>query len=133
MSLEDRQPDGVQLPANDCGCEHVYEHLFVYLDSEMTAADSERVRSHIASCNPCLAELSAEEMVRRMLRRSCVEQAPQHLRDKVLARLQSVECAADSGTDDVVMSGDHGGIDRDGTGLDQAGLGHAGSDRGEAW
>lgn len=92
MNHDDSRSDQAQTAAGDCGCDHVYEHLFVYLDSEMTEADSEAVRSHIATCNPCLAELSAEEMVRSLLRRSCVEQAPQHLRAKVLARLATVEC-----------------------------------------
>ena len=64
-------------------CDDVIAHLFEYLDSEMTDSDADRMRAHVADCNPCLAELSIDELVKRLLRRSCTEQAPEHLRMKI--------------------------------------------------
>jgi mycothiol system anti-sigma-R factor len=73
--------------STDENCENVIEHLFEYLDSEMTAADAERMRTHVAECSPCLAELGIDEMVKRLLRRSCVEHAPDHLRVRIHAQI----------------------------------------------
>lgn len=70
------------MSTND-NCDDVIAHLFEYLDSEMTDSDAERMRAHVADCSPCLAELSIDELVKRLLRRSCAEQAPEHLRLKI--------------------------------------------------
>lgn len=70
------------MSTND-NCDDVIAHLFEYLDSEMTDSDADRMRAHVAGCNPCLAELSIDELVKRLLRRSCTEQAPEHLRLKI--------------------------------------------------
>lgn len=64
-------------------CDNVIEHLFEYLDSEMTDQDAEKMRTHVAECSPCLAELGIDEMVKRLLRRSCTEQAPEYLRARI--------------------------------------------------
>ncbi len=68
-------------------CEHALVHLYEFLDSEMTSADEERMRAHLAHCTPCLAELSAEEIVKSLVRRSCNEQAPATLRLRIHTQL----------------------------------------------
>jgi len=68
-------------------CEHALKHLYEYLDSEMTSEDEVRMRAHVAHCSPCLAELSAEELVKQLVRRSCHEQAPAELRLRIQAQL----------------------------------------------
>jgi anti-sigma factor (TIGR02949 family) len=68
-------------------CEHALTHLYEYLDSEMTPDDELRMRAHVAHCSPCLAELSVEELVKQLVRRSCHEQAPAGLRDRIHAQL----------------------------------------------
>jgi anti-sigma factor (TIGR02949 family) len=67
-------------------CEHALKHLYEYLDSEMTSDDEVRMRAHVAHCSPCLAELSAEELVKQLVRRSCHEQAPADLRLRIQAQ-----------------------------------------------
>jgi anti-sigma factor (TIGR02949 family) len=68
-------------------CEHALTHLYDYLDSEMTPDDELRMRAHVAHCAPCLAELSVEELVKQLVRRSCHEQAPVGLRERIHAQL----------------------------------------------
>lgn len=68
-------------------CEHALTHLYEYLDSEMTPEDEMRMRAHVAHCSPCLAELSVEELVKQLVRRSCHEQAPAGLRERIHAQL----------------------------------------------
>lgn len=66
---------------------HVIGHLYEFLDSEMTAEDQYRMRAHMAHCSPCLAELGLEELVKRLVRRSCHEQAPPALRARITAQV----------------------------------------------
>lgn len=71
-------------------CESVVEHIFEYLDSEMTEEDTARVRAHVAECSPCLAELSIDELIKAALKRSCSERAPEHLRVRIRAQFTQV-------------------------------------------
>lgn len=68
-------------------CEHALHHLYEYLDSEMTEDDEDRMRAHVAHCSPCLAELSVEELVKKLVKRSCAEQAPATLRLRIHEQL----------------------------------------------
>ncbi|MBD8080701.1 mycothiol system anti-sigma-R factor [Cellulosimicrobium arenosum] len=68
-------------------CEHALLHLYEYLDSQMTPEDEQQMRAHVAHCSPCLAELSVEELVKRLVQRSCHEQAPAGLRARIHAQL----------------------------------------------
>ena|ERR687890_1352970 len=90
--LDPTTPDGVTPIPHDTGdgkgeCEHALEHLYEYLDSEMTPEDEQRMRAHVAHCSPCLAELSVEELVKRLVRRSCAERAPETLRVRIREQL----------------------------------------------
>ncbi|GAA4834001.1 hypothetical protein GCM10023221_08190 [Luteimicrobium xylanilyticum] len=75
--------------SSDDECEHVAEHLWEYLDSEMTEDDAARMRAHLAHCSPCLAELSLDELVRQLLRRSCADRAPATLRARLYAQFSA--------------------------------------------
>lgn len=75
-------------------CENVAEHIYEYLDSEMTEADAARMRAHVAECSPCLAEMSIDELIRGALKRSCAEQAPEELRIRIRAQFTSVRYEA---------------------------------------
>jgi anti-sigma factor (TIGR02949 family) len=68
-------------------CDHALSHLYEYLDSEMTPEDEQRMRAHVAHCSPCLAELSTEELVKQLVRRSCAERAPAGLRLRIHEQL----------------------------------------------
>ncbi len=71
-------------------CEHALTHLYEYLDSEMTPQDEQRMRAHVAHCSPCLAELSTEELVKQLVKRSCAERAPAALRLRIHEQLTSI-------------------------------------------
>ncbi|MFC7025785.1 mycothiol system anti-sigma-R factor [Promicromonospora thailandica] len=62
-------------------------HLYEYLDSEMTPDDEQRMRAHVAHCSPCLAELSVEDLVKQLVKRSCSERAPDTLRVRIHQQL----------------------------------------------
>ncbi len=70
-----------------CGCEEAIDRLFEYLDSEMPESDTARVSAHLAACHGCEDAAGAERHVRELLRRSCLESAPETLRVRVVAQL----------------------------------------------
>ncbi len=79
-----------QTPVSKTDCDNVAAHIFEYLDSEMTEQDATDMRNHVAECMPCLAELSIDEMIKRVLKRSCAEQAPENLRVRIRAQFTTV-------------------------------------------
>jgi anti-sigma factor (TIGR02949 family) len=60
-------------------CREALDRLFEFLDEEMPATDMSRIRAHLDECAPCLRELGIEEHVKKLVRRSCVEEAPAEL------------------------------------------------------
>jgi anti-sigma factor (TIGR02949 family) len=83
-----RTPDGAgDGSAAPCGCEEALARLFEYLDAELPEPDCLRLAAHLAICEHCLDAAGAEEHVRSLIRRSCVEPAPEALRVRVVAQL----------------------------------------------
>ncbi|WP_147917925.1 mycothiol system anti-sigma-R factor [Ruania zhangjianzhongii] len=70
-----------------CRCEEALEHLYEYLDAEMSEIELGRLRAHIDECNTCLDEVSRERELRIVLKRSCAEVAPDALRMRVRTQL----------------------------------------------
>jgi len=64
-------------------CEQALGMLFEFLDAELPEADGDRIREHLAYCEPCLAEYDVEEHVRALVRRSCTECAPVELHVRI--------------------------------------------------
>lgn len=70
--------------ADDCA--KALAHLYQFLDSELSTADTDEIREHLAACEPCLDVYDAEEALKQVVKRGCGgEQAPEHLRAKVMA------------------------------------------------
>jgi anti-sigma factor (TIGR02949 family) len=70
-----------------CGCDEAISRLYEYLDAEMPEPDCLRVAAHLAVCADCHDAAGAERHVRELLRRSCVERAPETLRMRVVAEM----------------------------------------------
>jgi anti-sigma factor (TIGR02949 family) len=67
-------------------CANALAHLYEFLDAELPSVDSDEIREHLAACEPCLDVFDAEESLKQLVKRGCSgEQAPEHLRAKVLA------------------------------------------------
>jgi anti-sigma factor (TIGR02949 family) len=64
-------------------CSEVLKHLDDFLDGELAGPELAKFRRHVDECAPCLREYDLEEAVRRLVRRSCMEQAPATLRVSV--------------------------------------------------
>ena len=71
-------------PAN---CAEALARLFEFLDSEIDEVDGDRIRQHLADCEPCLAEYDVEHHLKALIRRSCAEAAPVELHLRIRERL----------------------------------------------
>ena len=71
-------------------CSEVLEKVYLYLDGEAEADDHDHIRIHLDECAPCLRKYGLEQAVKALVARSCAEQAPVELRDRVMFRLQQV-------------------------------------------
>jgi anti-sigma factor (TIGR02949 family) len=71
-------------------CKKAIEQLSAYLDGQLTAPEREAVRSHLAECARCRAELEALERTARALADLPRLQAPSDLRDRVMGKVAGV-------------------------------------------
>ena len=64
-------------------CAEALSKLFAFLDSELDEADGDRIREHLADCEPCLTEYDIEDPLKKLVRRSCLEAAPAWLHVRI--------------------------------------------------
>ena len=80
---------------HDTDCSDVLERVFSFIDNELPTADYEAIQNHLDECGPCLQKYDLERTVKTLIQRSCCEQAPVGLRDKVLLRIRAVQVEID--------------------------------------
>jgi mycothiol system anti-sigma-R factor len=76
-------------------CSEVLEKVYLYLDGEVENVDQEHIRVHLDECSPCLRKYGLEQAVKALVARSCAEQAPMDLRQRVMLRIQQVRVEID--------------------------------------
>ena len=68
-------------------CSEALSNLFEFLDSEMPEADADRIREHLADCEPCLSEYDIEDHLKKLVKRSCSDPAPVELHVRIRQQL----------------------------------------------
>jgi mycothiol system anti-sigma-R factor len=76
---------------DDIDCEKMLSEVFFYIDNELDEQATEQIRRHIGECAPCLDEVAIERLVKRLIARSCKEQAPVTLRQRVVFSIRQVQ------------------------------------------
>ena len=71
-------------------CREALERLSEFLDSEMAPSDGDRIREHLADCEPCLTEYDLEDHIKSLVRRSCCESAPTELHLRIRSQLETL-------------------------------------------
>ena len=84
MSAEE---SSTQEPTLAVECREALERLSEFLDSELAESDGDRIREHLADCEPCLSEYDLEDHIKKLVRRSCTESAPAELHLRIRTRL----------------------------------------------
>ncbi|MBC7291607.1 MAG: mycothiol system anti-sigma-R factor, partial [Actinotalea sp.] len=64
-------------------CAEALSRLFEFLDEEVDEVHGDRIRQHLADCEPCLAEYDVEDHLKKLIRRSCAEAAPSELHVRI--------------------------------------------------
>ena len=68
---------------DDFGCTDAVHRLYHFLDGELDDARRARIRRHLDECLPCLEAFDFEHELRVMIARSCQDQVPDTLRNRV--------------------------------------------------
>jgi anti-sigma factor (TIGR02949 family) len=69
-------------------CSEALLRVFEFLDGEMAPSDRAQIRAHLAECAECLNQYDLDQMVKVVVKRSCVsEPAPVRLRSVIMQRL----------------------------------------------
>jgi len=72
-------------------CADYLERIVFLIDNELDETDCSEVRRHLDECGPCLHKYDLERTVKQVVARSCAEQAPDGLRQRVLVQLREVQ------------------------------------------
>ncbi|MBA8795592.1 mycothiol system anti-sigma-R factor [Friedmanniella endophytica] len=81
-------PDDPDAALHSDDCETVLAKVYEFLDHEIEHADGDRIRAHLAACEPCLETFDAEQALKSLVARCCGgDVAPDHLRLKVMAKI----------------------------------------------
>ena len=75
---------------HETDCSEVLEQVYLYLDGECEQERRDVLRIHLDECSPCLRQFGLEQAVKALVARSCAEQAPVELREKVRLKIQQL-------------------------------------------
>ncbi len=79
---------------HETDCSEVLDHLYEYLDSEMSDDERAKYKEHFGECAPCLEKYGLEEAVKKLVKRCCGhDEVPTDLRAKVLTRIELIRAA----------------------------------------
>jgi anti-sigma factor (TIGR02949 family) len=79
---------------HETDCAEVIARVYEYLDGEMPEGDCGKIKQHLHECGPCLREYGIEDEVKKLVKRSCSDPAPEDLRAKVLAKLAAARSSS---------------------------------------
>lgn len=68
-------------------CDEALTNLYQYLDREMGAADSDRIRSHLEDCSGCLDVFEFEVRLKIVVRERLAEEVPPQFIERLRAAL----------------------------------------------
>ncbi len=75
---------------HDVDCQDVLRRVYLFIDHELADADYHEIRSHLDECAPCLHAVDRERLIKALVARSCSEQAPAELRQRVMFEIRQV-------------------------------------------
>jgi mycothiol system anti-sigma-R factor len=79
-------------------CQDALHTLYNYLDGELTEERRQAIRHHLDECEPCLHAFDFEAELKVVIARSCREQPPQQLKEKIA---KAISDASGSGRESV--------------------------------
>ena len=71
-------------------CVEFLDRIVRLIDNELEEGDCAIVRAHIETCSPCLERYDLQRTVKALVARSCSEQAPDGLRERVRVQISQI-------------------------------------------
>ena len=78
-------------------CAEFLERIVCLLDNELDAGEVDAVRAHLDECAPCLQNYDLQRTVKALVARSCMEHAPESLRQRVRVQIQEIRVSYTEG------------------------------------
>lgn len=75
------------------------ERIYEYLDGALSRTDLHEVRAHLHECPECASAHDLECIIRSVVRRSCVERAPETLKVTIMERISTIRSEAGHGAE----------------------------------
>lgn len=72
-------------------CREAIRDLYLYLDQELSADQMATVQVHLHECSPCFEAFDFEAELRMVIATRARDEAPEHLRERLLTMLQSLD------------------------------------------
>ncbi len=72
---------------HDVDCGEALARLFEFIDAEIDELEGDRIRRHLADCEPCLSEYDVADHLKKLVRRSCTDAAPAELHVRIRQQL----------------------------------------------
>ncbi|HEX3221852.1 MAG TPA: mycothiol system anti-sigma-R factor [Nocardioides sp.] len=83
--------------SGDETCAEFLERIVCLLDNELDAGDVADVKAHLDECAPCLQSYDLQRSVKALVARSCIEHAPESLRQRVRVQIQQIQVSYNEG------------------------------------
>jgi mycothiol system anti-sigma-R factor len=71
-------------------CADFLERIVCLLDNELDGGQVAEVKAHLDECAPCLQSYDLQRQVKALVARSCMEHAPESLRERVRIQIQEI-------------------------------------------
>jgi mycothiol system anti-sigma-R factor len=75
---------------SDQTCADFLERIVCLLDNELDGREVAEVKAHLEECAPCLQSYDLQAQVKALVARSCIEHAPDSLRQRVRVQIQEI-------------------------------------------
>ena len=76
--------------SHDESCADFLERIVCLLDNELDRGEVAEVKAHLEECAPCLQSYDLQKTVKALVARSCMEHAPDSLRERVRIQIQQI-------------------------------------------
>ena len=75
---------------SDETCAEFLDRIVYLLDDELDSGEVAEVKAHLEECAPCLQNYDQQRTVKALVARSCMEHAPESLRERVRVQIQQI-------------------------------------------
>ncbi|MFM7030755.1 MAG: mycothiol system anti-sigma-R factor [Micrococcales bacterium] len=80
-------------------CQETKRHVQDYLQAELSEQEMDEITAHLANCDSCESDYDLEQVLNKVIQRSCTEATPEELGDRILAKIRGKLAGLEAGED----------------------------------